>query len=338
MSLPHDTTEISMSHKKPFWHNLASPLRERPPSTPHPPSSSSNSSSSRFRALATNHYLLNRSKQRTSESQTKPTSSDKQQPRGFRRRGEVIDQTPLGISATNYSVPDDYKGAPSRLLVEQEVIFFDNQDQQDEDCSSLFDGAWETNSSIDDSEISSSSSNDSSVEIPPPPSPTARVSRVHSIEQSSNKKSKDTKSSDSSRSSIDSSSSSSKNPKAASVKIIATMDSVLTPPPVEKRSGLTIFSRNRSDAKRKAKEIVEQAREKENGICTQGAFTTVTENHNAVSIFLLLLENESKMFELIQVRFVFDYRLFFTSHAYTDHLFLLYSCDIHEQTQLSTIC
>jgi hypothetical protein len=301
MSLPHDTTEILLVGKKtPFWHNLASPRRER--------SSQPSPQHHRFRALtAPNQYLLNhrsKTQQQRSDLQTptqpRHTESLSQQQglsssrtRGFRRREEVIDQSPLGISATNYRVPDDYKGAPSRLLVtntEQEVIFYDKQDQENEDCLSLFDGAWENNASFADSENSSNCS----LEVPPP-SPTSPHSAKHSDSE------KEDKDNNKKRKGSDSSTSSSHLSKPAAVKI---MDPVVTPRPVAKKSGLALFSRNKSDTKRKAKEIVDNSHGNDSRNKSSETTTPVKENHSAVNIFLLLLETDTKMFELIQVRLV----------------------------------
>ena len=314
MSLPQDTTEIQLLGKKtPFWHNLASPRRERS-SQPSP------QQHQRFRALAPNQYLLNRTKPHqqqlqqpgsdwTTESQLRHGESLSQQEqqqqqrltssrtRGFRRREAVIDQSPLGISATNYRVPEDYKGAPSRLLVtntEQEVIFYDKHNQEnDDDCLSLFDGAWENNSSFAESDNSCNCSLDV-----PPPSPSSPHSAKHSL---SNSETEDDGNNDKKHESSDSSNNSSNLAKPAAVKI---MDPVVTPRPVAKKSGLALFSRNKSDTKRKAKEIVEHRHDRDSRNKSSDTATPVKENHSAVNIFLLLLETETKMFELIQVGLV----------------------------------
>lgn len=286
MSLPSDPTESAK--KQPFWHSLASPRREQQQrsNTPLP---------SRFRTLAPNSLLSNRtgSKQR-SESRFKqrrtPSSKGRERSRsrtrGFGRGGQVIEQqqSPLGISATNYSVPEDYKGAPSRLLVtntEQEVIFFNDENGP----SSLFDGVWDTNSDDDDDDSiedeETSSCNCSGIEVPPPP-----VGPFLSPQKSSD----------------DFNNESSNMPATTSnVTIAASSDQMTTSASTAKKSGLALFGRNKSDTKRKAKEIVENARDKERSYQQSAVVAPFKENHSAVTIFLLLLETDTKMFELIQV-------------------------------------
>jgi len=318
-AIPQDTTTERHSYtsytngnkKSQFWRNLASPRRERP-AGPTAAASAGRFRPTLFSAAARGQRSESRSRRRSLSRSRRSNAATTT----ATAAAAVDPSTRLGISPTHYYVPHDVSSKltpPACCLLapgEQEVVFFDEQaaaaahdESNHSRSSSLFDSAWEEDSCC------------VVVDVPPPP-PDFDSSSEKSNSTSSSKRSNEVPEATKTITTTPLGGHNSNLTIAASSSMnFATATSTKAPRfgavvglPRFGRGGGRDGNNNKSDTtKRRAKEIVQMARDKENSNAQKSSSSSdkpdSQSKYSSVTIFLLLLQPDSKLFELIQLKY-----------------------------------